>query len=150
MGAMTGAQKLLDMWYAKAKQDYANESPAQAAPIGLLLNYMENPANSIQERWNTFAMYVQQGATADQQNLLVSGLLSLKNAADQAAMKAWRWPLADQAAALSAMTANSAAANWYLAYQALGKYLYKGKPLPLTVGASVALKFIAKINTPAK
>ena len=40
----------------------------------MLLNYMENSAVPIQNRWNTFGMYVQQGATADQQNLFVAGV----------------------------------------------------------------------------
>ena len=43
------------------------------------------------------------------------------------------------------MTAFTAQADWPKAYQALGGYQYKGKPLPLKVGASVALKYIAKI-----
>jgi hypothetical protein len=90
-------------------------------------------------------MYVQQGATGAQQNLFVAGVLSLQNTVEDAALKAWSWPPADAAAALSAMTAYTAKADWYKAYQALGSYQYKGKPLPLKVGASVALKYIATI-----
>jgi hypothetical protein len=90
-------------------------------------------------------MYVQQGATADQQNLFVAGLMALANPTEDAALKAWAWTPADAAAALSAMTAYTAQADWNQAYRALGAYQYQGKPLPLKVGASVALKYIAKI-----
>jgi hypothetical protein len=90
-------------------------------------------------------MFVQQGGTAPQQNLLVAGIMALNNAAEDAALKAWRWTTADQTAAVNAMAAEIAPANWYKAYQALGAYRYQGKTLPLKVGATVAQKFIAKI-----
>ena len=52
MGGMIAAQKLLELWYKKAAVSYAGEQPSAASPVGLLLNYMENPANSVEERWD--------------------------------------------------------------------------------------------------
>jgi len=106
---------------------------------------METSANPIQNRWNLFAMYVQQGATAQQQNLVVAGIMALNNSVEDRALKSWAWSPTDAAAALSAMTAFPGQADWYKAYQALGAYQYQSQPLPLKVGASVALKFIATI-----
>src|SRR5690606_2137780 len=142
---MTGAQKLLALWYKKAGQSYANEMPTAAAPLGLLMNYLENPANSIAERWTTFSWYVQAGADPQEQNLVVSGLLSLKNQAEDAALEGWKWSSDDQNAAVNAMAKYSAPADQPKAYQTLAAYSYEGKPLPLKVGAGVALKYIAKI-----
>jgi hypothetical protein len=118
----------------------------------MLLNYMVTSSIPVQTRWNTFAMFVQQGGTAAEQNLIVAGIMALNNAAEDAALKAWRWTPADQTEAVNAMAANTAPANWYKAYQTLAAYKYptqarldQGKPLPLKVGAAVAQKFIAKI-----
>jgi hypothetical protein len=88
---------------------------------------------------------VQQGGTAPQQNLIVAGIMALNNATAEAALKAWRWTPAEQAAAVNAMAADIAPANWYKAYQTLATYKYQGKTLPIKVGAAVAQKFIAKI-----
>ncbi|MBU6953463.1 hypothetical protein [Hahella sp. HN01] len=145
MGGMTAAQKLLGMWGKKAGDSYADEQPSEAAPLGLLMDYMENPANTIQERWTTFSYYVDQGASADEQNMAVSGILSLKNDAEDQAFSAWRWSQDDENAAVNAMAQYSSQSDWPKAYTTLASYTYQGKTLPLKVGASVALKFVAKI-----
>jgi hypothetical protein len=146
MGAMEGAQYLLQFWYQKAGQSYAGEQPSAAAPLALLLNYMENPANTVETRWTTFSYYVAGGATAAEQSLVVSGMLSMKNTADDAALAAWRWSTADESAAVSAMTQHTATAQQPQAYTTLAAYTYDGKTLPIKVGASVALKYIANLT----
>jgi hypothetical protein len=104
----------------------------------MLLDYMLNPANSVQDRWNTFALYVQQSsASSDEQTMAVTGILTLANPTADAALKAWRWAPADQAAVVKAMTAKATEA-----YQTLGGYLYKGKALPVKVAATVAQQYI--------
>ena len=145
MGGMIAAQKLLELWYKKAAISYSNEQPSAAAPLGLLLNYMENPANSVEERWTTFADYVQEGADANEQNMLVSGILSLKNAQEDKALSDWRWSSDDENQAVNKMMQYSKASDWPKAYATLASYTYKNKPLPIKVGAGVALKFIDKI-----
>ncbi|WP_222931285.1 hypothetical protein, partial [Xanthovirga aplysinae] len=55
MGGMEGAQKLLDSWYEQAEVNIAERQPSEVAPLGLFMDYMMNPANSIEDRWNTFA-----------------------------------------------------------------------------------------------
>jgi hypothetical protein len=145
MGAMTGAQQLLAFWYQKANQSYAGEQPSAAAPLALLLNYMTNPANTVEQRWTTFSYYVAGGATAAEQNLVVSGILSMKTPAEDAALAAWRWSTADQTAAVNAMERYTAPAQQPQAYTALAAYTYDSKTLPIKVGAGVALQYIAKI-----
>ena len=77
--------------------------------------------------------------------MVVSGILSLKNAKEDAALKNWHWSEADEQKAVDAMCQYSSQADWPKAYTTLASYTYNGKTLPVKVGAGVALKFIAKI-----
>ena len=77
--------------------------------------------------------------------MVVSGILSLKNDAEDAALKAWKWSSADENAAVNAMAQHTAPSDQPKAYTTLAAYQYQGRPLPLKVGAGVALKYIAKI-----
>jgi hypothetical protein len=141
-GGMTGAQELLGMWYQKAQQDYSNSSPQQAAPFALLVNYMVNPAIPVSQRWSTFALYVQQQVPPAQQALALSAIVCANSPNEDNELKAWSWAPSDKQAAVKAMAADSSPASQYLAYEALGKYTYKGKPLPVKVGATVALQYV--------
>jgi Flp pilus assembly protein TadG len=111
---------------------------------------MENPANTVEQRWTTFSSCVGGGLAPDQQNLVVSGMLSMKNATDDAALAAWRWSTADQTAAVNAMAQAQPPAGTTAqqpqAYLALAAYTYGGKTLPIKVGAGVALQYITRIS----
>jgi hypothetical protein len=75
------------MWHKKAQENYDSSQPSAAAPLAKLLDYMQNPANPSKDRWTTFSYYVQGGATTDEQALIISGMLSMSNPAEDAALK---------------------------------------------------------------
>jgi hypothetical protein len=106
---------------------------------------MINPANSVQDRWNTFADYAQQVPGASEQQMVIAGMLSSKNDAEDAELAAWRWSASDQSAAVDAMV-KAASPDEYKAYNTLATYQYNGKILPIKVGAGVALQFLTKIS----
>lgn len=146
MGGLYGAQKVLEVWHDKAASDLANMSPQQAKPLGLWLNYMQNEANPLQERWNTFADYVQQ-ATPDthEQTIIISGIVILKNDGEDTAQKNWRWSSGDENALVNQL-AQFTGNNQYKAYQTLATYQYQGKMLPLKVACAAVSKYLAKIG----
>lgn len=126
--------------------DYAKEQPSIASPLGLLINYMENPHNDIKEHWETFSYFVEiSKANLQSQNMCVTSILILKNDVEDEALKVWRWSSAEGDAAVNAMLKYKSESDWPQAYKALASYTYNGKTLPLKVGASVALKFIKKL-----
>ena len=145
MGCMIGAQKLLEMWYDKAGKSYAGMQPSESSPLGMLMNYMVNPANSVADRWNTFADYAQQVTSPSEQQMVIAGIISTHNDAEDAELAAWRWSSSDQDAAVNAMV-SAAKPDEYKAYNTLATYQYNGKTLPIKVGAGVALQFITKIS----
>ena len=53
----------------------------------------------------------------------------------------WRWSSSDQQAAVAAM-APYTGADMYQALQVLGAYTYNGQPLPVKVGAAVAMQYL--------
>jgi hypothetical protein len=148
MGAMISAQKLLDAWGCAADQALANTAPEQGTGLGLLLNYMLNPNNSVQQRWQTFADLVQQARPdAAEQGVLLDAIVTTADpTADQAAA-AWRWP-EDTRDALVAVLATYTGDLAPEGYRILGAYAYNGTPLPIKVAAEVALDAMALAAQP--
>ena len=147
MGAMEGWSELNQYWYKQAGQNASDATPQPGSPTGMLLDYMLNPQNTVQARWNTFGEYASQSGVApsDQSTTLVA-LLTIKNKKEDAAVTAWRWTPADKAAAVQAMTKAPAGQS----YQALGEYTYKGKTLPVKIGATVAQQYVSKLSNATK
>lgn len=145
--SMMATQKILEIWRQQDEQSLAELQPRQTTGLGLLLNYMLNPNNSIATRWNTFADYVQQTSTGDSskdnpaiQVVLVSVLAVNNAAADQAANN-WRWSTSDENALISQLS-QSTGSNTYQAFQTLGTYTYNGQTLPVKVACQMAIKYL--------
>jgi hypothetical protein len=142
---MTSAQKILEAWRNKDEQSLQDLQPRQTTGLGLLLNYMVNPAVPVATRWNTIADYVQQDTTADNASmqLLLASVLTTKDPPEDQAANNWRWSTADQDALVSQMAANTGA-NTYKAFQTLAAYTYKGQTLPIKVGCQIGVKYLKK------
>ncbi|WP_222931331.1 hypothetical protein, partial [Xanthovirga aplysinae] len=98
------------------------------------------------DRWNTFADYAQQGASIEEQNMVLSGLLSIKNDNEDAALDAWRWGPEGKDEAVNAML-SAGSSEEYKGYNTLATYQNKGENLPLKVGVGVAIKFLANVGS---
>ncbi len=148
LGALISAQRLLAAWGGASDQALAQTAPEQSTGLGLLLNYMLNPNNSPQTRWQTFADLVAQARPdAAEQTLLLDAIVTTADpAADQAAA-AWRWPDSTRESLVMVLAQYSGD----LApggYQILGAYTDSGQPLPIKTAAEVALSALALADKP--
>ena len=71
----------------------------------------------------------------------MSTLLQTKNSQADTEQQNWRWPADAQKALVTQMSANSGN-KAYLAFQTLAAATYDGKPLPVKVGAGVAMTYL--------
>ncbi|TWI42436.1 hypothetical protein IP92_05412 [Pseudoduganella flava] len=147
MGAMMGTQELLRVWQKSDQEDLQNMSPQEATGFGLLLNYMLNQNVSEQERWSTFADFVQQQQPdIKTQQILLTSILMFKNATADAQLAAWKWPQDVETALEQHMAQQSAPAQQYQAYLQLSQATYQGQALPVKVAAGVANRYLAIIS----
>ncbi|PZN81754.1 MAG: hypothetical protein DM484_07695 [Candidatus Methylumidiphilus alinenensis] len=159
MGAFVSVQEGLKAWGSAAAQDMQNLAPEQTAGLGLLVNYMLNPANSITTRWTTFADYVQQSQApatdigqlqvgAESQQVLLNSIVTTQDPTEDAAASAWTWPSSTEQALVEVLLQFQSPATNYQAYLVLAYYTYQGNPLPIKVGCNVALKAMAAVSQP--
>ena len=140
--AFESAGELLKVWGEADEQGVANLQPRESTALGLLINYMLNAQTPVQTRWQTFASFIQQSAADNATvQMAVTCLLMTGNTAADSAAAAWRWSTADMNAAVAKM-APFTGSNTYQAFQALAGYTYNGQPLPVKVGAQVAMAYL--------
>jgi hypothetical protein len=134
MVAMTSAQQLLEVWQQGA-EDYLNEEPAQSTGLGLLINYMLNPAVSYVTQWTTFADYVQQASPdVATQQMLISSIMMTPDSAAESASNAFNWPSGQSASSLVAqMAAYNTATTMYQAYLVLANFTVSGASAPASL-----------------
>jgi hypothetical protein len=136
--AFSTVGKILEAWRSADEDGMKNLQPRQTTGLGLLINYMLQTNVSVQSRWDTFSQYVAE-SQADSSTLQVtlSTLLQTSNSAADNDAQNWKWSTSDQAAAQAAMTAQGPSSAQ--AFQAQATYTYGGNPLPVKVGAQVAM-----------
>jgi hypothetical protein len=140
--AFDTAGKLLDAWKTADAKAIANLQPRQSTGLGLLINYMLDDSKPVSDRWNTYADYLQQsGVDNASAQMSVTTIQMTQNTTADTALANWRWSTSDEQAAVAAM-APFTGAQMYQAFQALGAYTYNGQPLPVKVGASVAMQYL--------
>lgn len=147
--AFQSASKILEAWKTQDEQDIANLQPRQSTGLGLLINYMLQDNTPVATRWQTFSEYVQD-VYADAQDsdhvktlqVTLSSLLQTGNSQADSEAASWRWSDQDQANVVANMKADTGT-NTYLAFQILGNTTFQGKPLPVKVGATVAMNYLA-------
>jgi hypothetical protein len=138
--AFQSVNKVLNAWKDQDEKDMQNLQPRQTTGLGVLINYMFNTSVSIQERWDTFSDYISESkADTTTLEMNVATILGTGNTTADKELKSWRWSTNDEQAAVKAMKSGSDDAA---AFQNLAKYQYKGKVLPLKVGAGVAMKYL--------
>lgn len=140
--AFQSAGALLGAWKQQDEEAFADLQPRQTTGLGLLVNYMLNDAIPVATRWMTFSQYVQEvkGDTTTLQ-VTLSTILQAKNSLADAEASGWSWSDADKAKVVATMAPNTGA-NAYLAFQTLADATFQGKPLPVKVGATVALAYL--------
>ena len=133
---------IFNAWKNADQQDIANLAPQQSTGLGLLVNYMLQDATPVATRWTTFSEYaaeVQGDPTT--LSLTLSTLLQTANSLADNAQNAWKWPDSDQAALIAQMAPDTGA-NAAQAFLTLATANYQGGPLPVKVGASVAMRYL--------
>lgn len=147
--AFQSVSKILEAWKNQDEKDIANLQPRQSTGLGLLVNYMLQDSTPVATRWQTFSEYVQDVYANSQDSdhvqtlqVTLSSLLQTGNTQADNEAAAWRWSDQDQANVVNSMKADSGN-NTYLAFQVLGNTTYQGKPLPVKVGATVAMNYLA-------
>ena len=128
------------------EQGMANLQPRQTTGLGLLINYMFNEKKPIEERWDTFADYVQVSkADPGTLEMNMTVILSTGNTAADSALSSWKWSTDEENAVVNALK-QYPAADAYKAFQTLGTQTYNGQVLPVKVGASVAMKYLKALS----
>lgn len=147
--AFQSVSKILEAWKSQDEQDIANLQPRQSTGLGLLINYMLQDNTPVATRWQTFSEYVQEvyanaqdGDHVKTLQVTLSTLLQTGNSQADSEAASWRWSDQDQANVVASMKADTGN-NTYLAFQVLGNTTYQGKPLPVKVGATVAMNYLA-------
>ncbi|MBZ5710980.1 hypothetical protein [Nannocystis pusilla] len=140
--AFQSAGALLNAWKQKDEEAFEDLQPRQTTGLGLLVNYMLNDTIPASTRWTTFSQYVQE-VNGDPSPLQVtlSAILQAKNSLADTEVNDWRWSDADKAQVVASMAPNTGA-KAYLAFQTLADATFEGKPLPVKVGASVAMAYL--------
>jgi hypothetical protein len=140
--AFSSVGKLLAAWKNADEQDMAKLQPRQTTGLGLLINYMLQDNIPVATRWNTFSQYVQE-AKGDVSTLQVtlSTLVQTKNSQADTEAQNWRWSDSDKAAVVASMAPHTGP-NAYLAFQTLAAATFGGRPLPVKVGAAVAMAYL--------
>lgn len=134
---------ILQAWKSQDEQDIANLQPRQCTGLGLLLNYMLQANVPVATRWQTFSQYAQEvGGDPKTLAVALSSLLQTGNSQADSEEASWRWSSQDEANVVASMAPDTGS-QAYLAFQTLGNTTYQGKPLPVKVGASVAMKYLA-------
>lgn len=134
---------ILNAWKEADQQGIANLQPQQSTGLGLLVNYMLQDNLPVATRWTTFSEYaaeVQGDPTS--LSLALSTLLQTANSLADTAQNAWRWSDSDQASLVAQMAPNTGA-NAPAAFLTLGAATFQGNPLPVKVGATVAMKYLS-------
>jgi hypothetical protein len=161
--SLQSIDKVLAYWRKKG-DDWLNEqAPQSVSGVGLFINYMLNPKNSEQTRWDNFADFVQQSAltlqfSADlqgknemrvqltQQMTLLGHILMVGNSLADEQQKAWRWPQSEENHVIAEMAAYPLLPqSQYKAYrEVLAVAQYKGQVLPIKVACAVAIRYLQK------
>ncbi|ATB66664.1 hypothetical protein [Pseudomonas mosselii] len=134
---------IFQAWKNQDEKDIENLQPRQSTGVGVLVNYMLQDDKPVAARWQTFSQYVAE-VQGDPKTVgvTISTLLQTGNTKADNDAANWRWSSDDEnqvVASMAPYTGDQACK----AFVILGNATYQGKPLPVKVGASVAMKYLA-------
>lgn len=157
MFAFQAAGELFKVWRKSIEEELITLSPQESTGLGLLINYMLNPSNSIQTRWVTFGDFVQQSemgveiTTAKgldelkyligQQMMLLTNIMMTPSKEDEIS-----WSQKSENELILQMSQYKTPEDQYKAYsEVLANYTVSNRSLPIKTGCSISKKYLTKI-----